>query len=185
MEYIFAVIILILINISCFILFIRTYKNMVKEQIESISKKADEIEVLLDNADQMTNELNNLSGYIVSEFEQSNKLYEESYAKLGEKVQQGNDLIVQLNQLVDECKDLKEKVNTMRISVEIDSENESLEAENYSFFEEEDKNSHNPKFIKAEKLAKQGLSIREIAQQLNMGQEEIKLVLEMKKTVAN
>jgi DNA-binding NarL/FixJ family response regulator len=154
----------------------------VREQIFSLEKKANQLEKTLESADQMVHELNNLSDYIVSHVEDSNIIYEKSLNNLNDKIRDGDKLAQRLRQLIDECKISEDQLMHIRTLLENNDESKSNFSDESKPQQCELLSFSNSKYIEAANLSQQGLSIREIAHRLNMGQEEIRLVLGTRKS---
>jgi len=107
----------------------------------------------IDDADNAIEQLNKISSDVFQEFE-------EKYQEL-----------LFLYQMIDDMKEKREKVD-----FKADSSG-SLESENLT----ERNIFKNPNFEKIKNMQAQGLSVSEISKALNMGQGEVKLILELGK----
>ncbi len=106
----------------------------------------------IDDADNAIEQLNKISSAIFEEFE-------EKYQEL-----------LFLYQMIDDMKEKREKVD-----FRADSQ------ENYKMDDKSKNTFNNPNYEKIKAMRNQGLSVSEISKALNMGQGEVKLILELGK----
>ena len=162
---------------------IRRYKKSFQTELTVFETKMQQLETMLNNSDEMVNELNNLSDYVVVRVEEANTQLVNTLSTLDEKVKSGSELIedleVQLElhndllvQSAEICEQLPDGVGT-----EAKKGFESIGVRRSS----NGRISINPKHAEALKLSEEGMGIREIARKLDIGQGEVQLLLGLKK----
>lgn len=112
----------------------------------------------IDDADNAIEQLNKISSSVFDEFEGK---YQE---------------LLFLYQMID---DMKEKRDKFDFTTSIESDDRNSEKKQVSFSKAS--SFKNPNFDKIKNMQEQGLSISEISKALNMGQGEVKLILELGK----
>ncbi|MDK2798552.1 MAG: hypothetical protein PWQ70_171 [Clostridiales bacterium] len=186
MQYFSWIVILIMVNICCFLFFIYGYRKTIQKNATLLDSKIEQLEKLLDNADQMVNELNQLSDYVAFRIEESNEKLIQTLANLDVKIESGAELDNNLNKKLMQHKDLLAEFTQTYEQLE----NLPLPGENNSKVENDCLASHaenaskqytlHPKYIEALEMAQSGTDIREISRKLNLGQGEVQLLLETK-----
>ncbi len=119
----------------------------------------------IDDADNAIEQLNKLSSDVFEEFE-------EKYQEL-----------LFLYQMIDDMKEKRAKVD-VEASARVKNKNSYVDDGYDEFMNSVNKMKQeykNPKYDKIQEMQKQGLSISEISKALNIGQGEIKLILELGK----
>jgi len=151
-----------------------------------IDKKKEELKAIISDADEMVEELNRFSDYIINQLDIKNeevlnniKKYEQKLSSINEKVNNSG--------LVKEA-EVKLVVNGNRSDLIIDSL-EAMGLEKTAVQKESPQEKkyekvipiNNSKHRKVLELASQGLNEVEIARNLKMGKGEIQLILELNK----
>ncbi|NLY42490.1 MAG: hypothetical protein GX066_00620 [Clostridiaceae bacterium] len=136
--------------------------------------KIKHLEEMLEQADLMVNELNNVSDYVATRVERENNSLLKTMDELKEKMKEVEKLKAGLNDQVVQCGHLieqyKETINNMNNKYAINVE------ENLS-----KRIPLHPKYNEVMRLAEKGNSIKDIARELHIGQGEVKLLLGIKK----
>ncbi|MBZ4645891.1 MAG: hypothetical protein PWR27_18 [Petroclostridium sp.] len=173
MEYFAWVITLIIINIVCFFIFIYLYKRSVRAEMIIVQSKTKQLEKMLDNADQMIDELNRLADYVAVRIEEENTKLLRTITDLDEKVKSVFEVDGSLSNKIGEANSLIEHLNQLQEKLGNISCN-STENGSTTYIS-------NPKYIEILRMAENGISVREIAKKLNVGQGEVQLLLGIKK----
>jgi DNA-binding NarL/FixJ family response regulator len=132
--------------------------------------KKEELETIISDADQMINEMNKFSDYIVTQMELKNeemstslKMFEEKYNQLNTRNSQSNmestvvqPMAVNANSVISQVNKIQHKINEKVVPI-------------------------NNKYKRVIQLSEKGISNTEIAKSLNMGKGEVQLILEMNK----
>jgi hypothetical protein len=132
--------------------------------------KKEELEAIISDADQMINEMNKFSDYIVTQMELKNeemstslKVFEEKYNQLKTMNSQSNMESIAVQQMaaiansgISQVNKIQHKINEKVVPI-------------------------NNKFKSVIQLSEKGISDTEIAKSLNMGKGEVQLILEMNK----
>lgn len=157
---------LIFVGFGLIIFSVFRKESTYKINVEEAKAVQEDLNVAIEDADGAINELNGLCSNAFDEFE-------EKYQEL-----------LFLYQMIEE------KKNNSSLNIKVDNENtkaekKSAKEKTVSSKKNENKtrksNYANPKLSDILKLQKQGLSIAEIAKELNMGQGEVKLIAELGK----
>lgn len=167
------------------------------QQLEE--KKADLLEIITD-AEQMVEELNKFSDYIVTQMDLKNeeinanlKSLEERIVKVSEKVQEKNEIRHISNEKVVNgdsfAFQMKPEVPLFNFNSELSIENIRLATPNAAYsngFKASARTSEkvihlNSKHKEVLMLADRGLSETDIAKKLNLGRGEIQLIMQMNK----
>lgn len=181
------VILLIIINLIHSFTLSRRYSRVLQKNIELLTKKKEELEEVLDNADIMINELNNISNYVVSKVEETHQLFTSTMEQLNGQIKEGEELINRLNdqflvhhkeELLNDSSKVKESSKQETEHYESVNDMEQIDEIDEHLIEQFTIRS---KSKTALKMAHDGMSIREIAKKLNTGQGEIELLLGLKK----
>ncbi len=135
------------------------YKQLFKKEHELLDVKIEQLETVLRQGDQMIQELNNLSDYVVNRVEEANNQLVDILSSLDEKMKNASNTILDLESHTDEMCNY------------LDENNDDV-----SFL-----SVTNPKHLEAMKLVQQGYSERDIARELGLGQTEVKLLIGLKK----
>lgn len=173
MENIIWVVVIIIINIIHFFLILHNNKRFLKKHIELIEEKSRELEEAIDNADMMLNELNNISDYVVSRTEESQKLFMDAAENLKQKIIQCQELLDSIH------KDYAE--NSEKPVADSKGNENNKQANNNIYMSLSKNHDMNSSDSIAQKMYQEGMSVREIARELNRGQGEIELLLGIKK----
>lgn len=132
--------------------------------------KKEELEAIISDADQMINEMNKFSDYIVTQMELKNeemstslKVFEEKYNQLNTRNSQSNmestavqQMAVNADSVISQVNKIHHKINEKVVPI-------------------------NNKYKRVIQLSEKGISDTEIAKSLNMGKGEVQLILEMNK----
>jgi DNA-binding NarL/FixJ family response regulator len=152
------------------------FRLFFKKEIELMNKKISHLEEVMDNADNIINEIINLSGYVTDHIEDTNERLLSNIKKLEEKNIESKSLIEKLDLLISNY-DEELLNNKSKNTVPDIPKKEPNKIKHIT-------NTQHRSFSKEEiilKLSKEGKDIREIAQELHIGQREVQLVIEMLK----
>lgn len=147
---------------------VRRCKKTFQTEIEVFESKIKSLEETLRQSDEMVEELNNLSDYVAARIEEANTKLVKTLTLLDEKIDSGSDVLQNLDEQLQIHQELLGKSREI-----VDKISES----GHIVVKPMDRKTNNPKHAEAIKLAEEGLTVREIAKQLNMGQGEVKLLL--------
>lgn len=175
MEIFYICVILVGICIVFFaLIWMAVEKKNARDYRLELDEREHELRQVIEDAEQLLNELNNFSGYIVDRLEEKQKSIEDLLARIDEKT--GNlsnaEIIQPANNAVD---DIKEPDKT-------EGENTPCSEEAYAGFLQGKKGkliSLDERKNEVIKLYKKGISSTEIARMLNMGKGEIELISRM------
>ena len=156
MIFYIILVLLILVGIGL-VIFACITKKSSKDQTDNYFEANASVQLVkqaIDDADNAIEQLNKISSDVFEEFE-------EKYQEL-----------LFLYQMIDDMKEKREKVDFKTDS-----------PDNFQSYEKQTRSNSfkNPNFEKIKNMQAQGLSISEISKALNMGQGEIKLILELGK----
>lgn len=163
-----------------------------------LNDKKEELEIIITDADQMINEMNKFSDYIVTQMELKNeemttnlKVIEEKYNRLSSKVSETivendviNDLVVNGNIM----ESLSDRENYQSKNFLVKKHDDLHLSNSNSTYFQTNKMQHkskekvipiNNKLKRVLQLSQNGHSDTEIAKSLNMGKGEVQLILEM------
>ncbi len=154
-------VVLILIGIGLVVYACISHKNNENDSNDYFEANASVqlVKQAIDDADNAIEQLNKISSDVFEEFE-------EKYQEL-----------LFLYQMID---DMKEKRNKVDYSTEYKNNFENV-ATGFQKRKVPDNYSNNPRYSKIKSMSEQGLSVSEISKALNIGQGEVKLILELGK----
>lgn len=171
------------------LLFLVLFKRWGRREFARLEKKKQELEEILNTADQMIDELNRFSDYMITNLEEKSETVGEMVVSLEEKIKRNKSFIESIKTLENPTNEDKiEAAKTIipfqgRVSSAVSSKkltelNRDI-SENMNFRPRISSN----KSSQILKLAENGLDETEIAKKLNVGRGEIQLVLGMSKGV--
>lgn len=162
-----------------FFLVIR-FKLLLNKKVEIISKKVKQLEEVMDSADVMINEINNLSDFVTERIEKANKKLSLSIKEIDEKILKSEEIIKKIGDINAHCKEVIEKYNDINTSF-----TPIITPQNSGNANKELNIRVNKKPIDKQKLVldllKEGKNNRDIAKELSMGQREVELIIGMNK----
>jgi hypothetical protein len=186
------IIIGILVEFIAFVWILIDKKNKINYKKIIDSKKNNLLEIIED-ADIMVDELNKFSDYIVSEFDKREKKLELYFEKadkicineefeMNERTKNGTDNLSITNNVLSKGNHESHINDLSNLNINKIQKTISRTQMNLNSFKDEinDKIIHlHPKYRKIFNLKENGLSQSDIARELNMGREEVKLILDM------
>jgi DNA-binding NarL/FixJ family response regulator len=128
-----------------------------------LDRKKQGLKNVIESAEQMIDEINKLSDYVVTQISEKNKEIKVVKQELDDKLDQYKELIKKIEKTQVIYEDIIEK---------------NSEDEDYEVFEFQD---NEQKQIAVLELSQNGMSVSEIAKRLNIGQGEVKLIISMNK----
>jgi len=169
------------------LIFLLLFKRWSKCEIARVEKKKKELEEILNTADQMIDELNRFSDYVITNLEEKSSAVEEMVFSLENKINNNKEYLESIKPLeIKEQKIVKAKTIIpfqSRASTEVNTnwytnkKNVPNESRNLKL------QANSSKTAQILQLAKNGLNETEIARKLNVGRGEIQLVLGMSKGI--
>lgn len=199
-EKIIFIVITLIVNIFVWIIL---YQRKIEDDNSYFEDKKRELLNLVEDADEMIQELNNLSDYICTRIDQKNntlnkaidelKMYLEKFEKLHqESLFNTTTLFTDTNNVVYDSLKVIEKDGSQKIQTNMDlhafnvMDNKKISDENIDKVENNRKHLNkttltSQKYKKILNLAEKGLSSIEIAKNLNMGRGEVQLILDTRK----
>ena len=173
--------VLMIVNILYSVFLTLRIKRIKRNDMQFFADRAKELEDVVSNADLMVSELNNLSDYVVTRVEEANARLVHTMKQIEERINDGRELITTI--------DLKHNTN-QKFDVRIQETVPVLSNVDSGILKKVQKNKveksptamttsvvSGSKQEQAVQLADQGMSIREIAKVLNIGQGEVQLLL--------
>jgi len=172
------------------LIFLVLFKRWGKHEFARIEKKKKELEELLDSADQMIDEMNNFSDYVITNLEEKSFSVEKMVVSLEEKIKHNKEYIENIRTQEKETKEEKSGMaktiipfqsripSTGGIKKSI-TESKACSFEDQSFKPRKDSS----KSMQILQMAENGFDETEIARKLNVGRGEIQLVLGMSKGI--
>ncbi|MGE5328616.1 MAG: DUF6115 domain-containing protein [Deltaproteobacteria bacterium] len=165
------------------------FKRWGKHEFARIEKKRKELEDILNSADQMIDEMNRFSDYVITNLEEKSCTVEEMVTSLEEKIKRNKEYID--NVKIHEKTKKEAKPETAKTIIPFQNRfsstvNDKVFTESKpNFYESENLKPKisSSKSIQILQLAEKGLDETEIAKKLNVGRGEIQLVLGMSKGV--
>lgn len=216
------VITLILLNVIHSFILSHQYRRWIRKGMEHFEDKRKQLEEIVESADMMVHELNNISDYVTTHIEQANNNIMQSIKDLDEKMNTAREMvkgldtkIEELHQAMDQRVNLHEQFEKEFDTNRFDEESigdlgkkpfqEKVSPQGKASHQERDfligksslrENSsptekafpmeksslHEPenaytKSSMVARMAKEGMSVRKIAKELNIGQGEVELLL--------
>jgi len=171
------------------LIFLVLFKRWGQREFARIEKKKKELEEILNTADQMIDELNKFSDYVITNIEEKSCDVEKMVVSLEEKISFNKKFIESIKTFNKETKE--EKIETAKTIIPFQSRISStvrvkgLTNLMPGSFEDERFRSRmkSSKSMQILQLAEKGLNETEIAKKLNVGRGEIQLVLGMSKGI--
>ncbi|MGE5473481.1 MAG: DUF6115 domain-containing protein [Ignavibacteriales bacterium] len=171
------------------LLFFFVFKRWGQREFDRIEKKKKEIEEIISTADQMIDEMNRFSDYMITNLEEKSDTVEKMVVSLEEKIKR-NKKVIEGIKTVEKAID-EDKIEIAKTIIPFQSRASSiintkgaveikqdlLENENYK------PRVNSSKSNQILKLAENGLDETEIAKRLKVGRGEIQLVLGMSKGI--
>ncbi len=175
MEKLLYILVLIVINIICYLIFTKKIILIISKEKEAFENKKEEINQIIDSAEQMIFELNNISNYITTNIEEKKEILLKTIKKYDNKVetaikqsQEIDDKIKTGNILLEQLKDINNVIDKTINT----NQNNSKKNKNNKHIHIKDTN-----YLKALELAEAGSTVKEIAKELSIGQGEVQLLL--------
>lgn len=187
-----------LIIISSLAIILDKNKSSINER--QINEKKEELLGIISDAEQMVEELNKFSDYVIAQIESRNEELNTSLKNYEDRVKQINSEMVNISELKDyqnqriaEKNSEKQPDNSEQMkqictsdlvidNIDIQSNNINNSQINYSIHKGRDKIMPlNSKHKEVLQLAVNGMDETEIAKRLNIGRGEIKLILDLNK----
>jgi len=170
------------------LIFLLLFRRWGKREFARIEKKKKELEEILNTADQMIDELNRFSDYVITNLEEKSLTVEKMVFSLENKINHNKEYLENIKPLEIETKEQNiENVKTIipfqsRASAAVNTKwhvNKNIPNENRNI----KLKANSSKTAQILQLAEEGLNETEIAKKLNVGRGEIQLVLGMSKGI--